>query len=370
MPIRKGTRGADTVVGTAGDDLIVAYSGNDVLQGLAGDDEAYGGRGNDSIDGGDGEDALFGMSGRDTLRGGDGNDFLSGEDILAGFRPVAPAVDKLYGGAGNDRFQADTKDEVYGGSGTDVARLVGTNTTDTVYNLDFSNVGGTTAARISAAGTFWGDVRLAGIESVQITVNGALSGSRIIGTSGADVLTIDVGFAVDPNTITTRLEGRGGADLLFGSFAKDSLNGGSGDDRILGSGGRDTLIGGSGDDRLTGGAGVDRLEGGTGGDQFIFDTAEEGATTGDTIVDFKRADDILGFSLIELGADFGDEANVLRVGANVTNGNSAAGIAQILYSTSTGRLAVDVNGSSAGGVTVLATLTGAPTVTASDIWIM
>lgn len=74
--VRKGTIGADSIVGGSGVDHI------------------YGGAGNDTLRGYDNADYLSGDAGRDFLSGGYGNDRVDG----------GTSNDTLYGGAGADRF--------------------------------------------------------------------------------------------------------------------------------------------------------------------------------------------------------------------------------------------------------------------------
>lgn len=94
---------------------------------------------------------------------------------------------------------------------------------------------------------------------------GAMSASGIVGTSGADHLT---------------LGNQGGM-----------LAGGAGDDALYGGIGNDALSGGDGNDVLTGGKGADTLTGGAGADRFVVRLGDTGGTiaAGDTITDFSEA---------------------------------------------------------------------------------
>ncbi|MEM9218918.1 MAG: calcium-binding protein [Cyanobacteria bacterium P01_F01_bin.150] len=97
-----------------------------------------------------------------------------------------------------------------------------------------------------------------------------------------------------------RLIGKGGNDKMDGGGGSDRMKGGDGDDEMFGGGGRDNMHGGNGDDMLTGGGGRDKMKGGKGADQFIY---EKMGDRGDTIVDFKVANDVLNLSgvLSDLG---------------------------------------------------------------------
>lgn len=94
------------------------------------------------------------------------------------------------------------------------------------------------------------------------------------GSKGDDVLGLDSG----PNvSLTYRLFGNQGNDLLSGSRGQDTLDGGIGNDVLTGRKNNDVLTGGDGDDILIGtnedalGIGeIDVLSGGAGRDKFIL----------------------------------------------------------------------------------------------------
>jgi Ca2+-binding RTX toxin-like protein len=145
-----GTDHRDRLIGTPGSDVICGFGGNDTLRGRGGADVLYGGRGGDELNGGVGPDVMFGGTGSDglnpgdgddTARGGRGNDayfgsagddrvsggpgrdFLwevgGGIDLLRGgpaldclFTDDLHGADVIVGGAGNDRWEADSTDTV------------------------------------------------------------------------------------------------------------------------------------------------------------------------------------------------------------------------------------------------------------------
>jgi Ca2+-binding RTX toxin-like protein len=91
MVVRIGDGAGNGLIGTSVADRLVGNGGNDTLTGLAGNDTLLGGTGNDRLLGGGGNDILKGGAGNDTIDGGaDGG--------------VFPNIDKLFGGAGADRF--------------------------------------------------------------------------------------------------------------------------------------------------------------------------------------------------------------------------------------------------------------------------
>jgi Ca2+-binding RTX toxin-like protein len=84
----------------------------------------------------------------------------------------------------------------------------------------------------------------------------------VVGTRFDDVL-------VGDGTISNRLVGRAGDDVLVGLAGFDHLFGGAGDDRLIGDAGRDHLFGGLGDDLLRGGSQLDTCDGGGGSNRIL-----------------------------------------------------------------------------------------------------
>ena len=85
--------------GLAGED------GDDEIRGLGGSDEIFHGSGDDVIYAGPGNDNVFPDEGKDDIYGGDGNDMLASNDGDG-------QGDKLYCGAGRDKYFADPTDYV------------------------------------------------------------------------------------------------------------------------------------------------------------------------------------------------------------------------------------------------------------------
>ncbi|MCM2374951.1 calcium-binding protein [Aporhodopirellula aestuarii] len=112
-----GGGNADSLWGEAGDDIIHGGDGNDEIDGGDGNDIIHGGNGDDLIWGWDGDDTLFGEAGDDTIYGDKGNDILDGGDgndyLRDGAQPNPEVeTDEMYGGAGENQFNASPEDLV------------------------------------------------------------------------------------------------------------------------------------------------------------------------------------------------------------------------------------------------------------------
>lgn len=211
------------------------------------------------------------------------------------------------------------------------------------------------------------------------TIQGKGGADSIDGGDGNDLLYADY-FDGNPGATSTvdTVVGGAGDDTLVGDVDKDILSGGADNDLLRGLGGRDAMNGGAGNDTLEGGAGADLLIGGQGQDTFLYQQSRlEG---GDKIKDFTPADDQFLVSAAAFGAGFVGNAGLFagmdlaatgQFVANLTGKATTAGLAQFIYDTDDGKLYFDVDGK--GGVykaELLATLTGAPTLTAADITVI
>lgn len=133
------------------------------------------------------------------------------------------------------------------------------------------------------------------------------------------------------------------------------------------------LRGDAGNDILIGGAGNDTLVGGAGADNFLYNTNAPFASSAvgvDTISDFNSSQgdkiilDKTTFNAITSVAGTGfSNANDFKITSSV-----ATSTAKIVYDPVNGQLFYNQNGSAAGFGCggLFATLTGAPTLTASD----
>ncbi len=332
------------------------------ITGNAGNNVLSGGAGNDTIIGAAGADSIYGGTGADSMVGGTGNDWYwvdnDGDKVVE------------VSGGGRDRIistisitlPAEVEDLTLSGS------KAMTGTGNALNNQIFGNVGESVLRGME------GDDTLFGVGPGADTLDGGTGADRMLGQAGDDLYIVDnvgdtaietanagmdtvqssVTYTLRPNvevlvlTGTTAINGTGSVDnnLLIGNSAANVLSG---------MAGNDTLIGGGGADTLTGGAGADR---------FHFDKASE---FGDRITDFAHGVDHIEFARAALGnlVPAGD----LAASAFATGTTATTAGAKFLYDGATGVLRWDADGSGSTAPIVVATLTGAPTLTADDIFI-
>ena len=254
-------------------------------------------------------DYLCGTATSDWIRGRGGSDLLAaaaGDDTING----GAGADYMRGGLGNDVYVVDNVgDVVYerAGEGTD---------------LVYSGITLTLAAQVE---------------------NLTLTGTATIDGNG--------------NALANVLRGNAAANMLSGAA------------------GNDTIHGGAGNDRLGGGTGSDRLLGGLGDDTFVFDTALGPAASRDTVVDFSSTaagnDDTIMLDDAVFAAlhDPGRASYALDPGQFVAGPDARATLhqAQIVYDTATGALYYDADGIGGQAMVRFATLSGRPSLAASDI---
>ena len=207
-------------------------------------------------------------------------------------------------------------------AGTDYTALVGTITLTGTPATDIVTVTPTDDAIASE-----------GSETVEVTITASASSPPAYNIGGTGTATVSI---VDNDGTT-------------------------GDDNLVGSTGADIMSGGDGNDTLTGGAGADQLTGGNGADQFRFNATTEGT---DVIADFTAGTD----KILASQATFGGLSAGPLAAANFVSGTAAnAAVPQFIYDSGTGTLSFDIDGTGAGAAVTLATLTGTPALTNTDI---
>jgi serralysin len=161
-------------------------------------------------------------------------------------------------------------------------------------------------------------------------------------------------------------------DELVGNSAAQTLEGGAGNDTLSGNLGNDTLLGGAGADSLNGGEGADTLTGGDGNDRFVFDWLPTVLGDEDTVTEFVVSQDkfVLDSSVFSGLNSLGlaNALNATSLWAGVPG--SVQGTAARIIVDDTGPdpslVYYDADGSGAGAAVLIARVTTAGTLTASD----
>ncbi len=358
----------DSIVGmndTLTGNIIDGGSGADTLRGLAGNDTLIGGAGGDLLDGGVGTAdwaSYLSAAGAVTIfmeslasNGGDAaGDTYSGIEFFEltnGFADIfvgGAASDFVFGQGGNDvLFGGAGFDALYGGAGDDF--LLG----GAAGDLLDGGTGGFDAV-------FYGDSPTGvSLNLVTNVHSGFAAGDTMTGIEGY--------LLTDQADTMTGLDSPSLGEVIFGLGGADSL---------VGLGGFDYLIGGGNNDTLVGGFGWDLLIGGTGADRFVWNTGGEGGPAlgggpgGDVVQDFEVGIDKLAFVSATTGiAGFTLGANLFIQNSGVTaitGMQGSSGGPTLIYDTAFGGLWYDANGNASGGLIYLATIVGAPTLTAGD----
>ena len=306
-------------------------------------------------------------------------------------------ADSLIGGSGNDTVQGGAgADTMNGGGGSDMLDYQSSAAKVTVNLASFVAIGGDAAGDVfsnfeNIRGSSWSDV-LTGSAGANV-IEGGGGKDVITGAAGADLLfggdgagdrvsyaRSFLGVTVDLNRILQsggdaegdqitgfeNITGSSKADILIGNAVKNTLTGGGGANFLFGgSGGVDILSGGDGNDTLDGGSGPDLLSGGAGADQFILSFAG-----GDTITDFVSGADVLRVSASAFGG--GLAAGVLDPSLFLASslGQATDALQRFLYDTTTGELFFDADGTGAAAQRLIATLSSADPLLASDFLIV
>ncbi|MBX9257495.1 FG-GAP repeat protein [Desmonostoc muscorum CCALA 125] len=315
--------------------------------------------GNDTISGSGGNDNISGGNGNDTFifRLGDGNDTITDfAGIRTGSNPSATVINQLdtlqFIGSG---LTARNLQLTQNGSNLELTFLNAASTKVTLENFQLENLDNVPARGSRPA---IGNILFDGQTSV---------------TDSFDVF--------DANSTQTNLFNKNTVTFLndlnnnvAGFYnSNDVINGQGGNDTINGNNADDLLRGGEGDDILIGGQGNDTLVGGVGADFFAYNSNREFTTTVfgiDTITDFNSSE---GDKIALDKTTFSAITSAVGTGFSNTNDFQITNLAgtstaTIVYDSVSGQLFYNQNGSAAGFGSggLFATLTGAPTLIASD----
>jgi Ca2+-binding RTX toxin-like protein len=338
VPLLDTLRNVENVIGSAfddnftGDDAANRFegrAGNDVLNGGGGDDVLIGGLGVDATDGGLGNDWFFVDNAGDTVAEGLGQ----GAD-----RVFASASYTLAPGAEVEIFSTDWH------AGTAAIDLTGNELANTMYGNAGNNVlngGGGADLMVGWAGNDWFFVDNAGDAVAEVVGDGAdrvFAGASWTLSAGAEVELLTTDF----HTGTSAID-------LTGNELANTIHGNDGANVLDGKDGSDSLVGRAGDDT------------------FAFTTAL-GPNNVDLVFGFEHGGDKIALDdavFAQLGGPGALNASAFVIG-------TAAGDAddRVIYDGATGQLYYDADGSGGGAAILFATLTGAPTLTASDFQVI
>jgi Ca2+-binding RTX toxin-like protein len=259
--------------------------------------------------------------------------------------------------------------------------MVGGNGSDIYYVDHAGDVVIETNATASTGGT---DSVYSSLGSYTLGAN--VENGRIMATGAANLIGNGLNNVLYAGAGNNVLHGGAGSDTVDYSYATSAVKvnlgvtiaqatAGSGSDRLIaierltGSKYNDILSGSTGNNKINGGAGNDILSGAAGLDIFRFSNALSATANVDTIKDFASV-----YDSIELENAVFTKLSVVGTlaAANFranTTGRATDGNDYVVYETDTGRLFYDADGSGAGVSVMIATLTGAPTLTHADIFV-
>jgi Ca2+-binding RTX toxin-like protein len=255
-------------------------------------------------------------------------------------------------------------------------RLIGSNNINGTGNASDNKITGNSGNNILAGANgndiycFNASTQL-GSDTIQETTTGGIDTLDFTGTNTAvrvnlgttavqTVVTNNLKLTFSANNTIENIIGDSGNDRLTGNSLNNTLTGGGGNDQLTGQDGNDSLIGGSGDDLLTGG---------NGSDNFIFNSSNLGI---DAISDFTPGSDKIVLSKAifpalqsSIGNGFSQPAEFASVADDDLVATSSA---FIVYSTSSGSIYYNQNGSAAGlgSGSEFANLLTVPTLIAAD----
>ena len=306
----------DQAIGGLGNDVLSGGSGNgDLLRGGLGGDRVDGGPGaNDTV-----SFAIGGASGR--LVGGrgvevdlttgsardEGVDELAGiEDVIgSAFRDIIRGnseVNVVYGGGGEDQLTGGSGDAAFGGAGTDSCEgfsaadscegkspLFSPPPPDSMPRLpiEVDVAGGMDGASLTVVVPVLNALQGAGVD---ITVS--FEGREWIVRAGPLPIAVGGSCALaNPSEVRCPIPRTPDAVLISGSNGDDRLEvdpavPASVSARIIGEDGDDLLLGGAGDDTVDGRQGDDLVEGREGDDALTFGKAINGGPGSDLLIGY------------------------------------------------------------------------------------
>ena len=352
--------GTSTYEFTTGHNVITGTANADNLTGTSAVDLIYGLVGNDTIDGGAGADSMEGGLGNDTYVVDNAGDSVTETSTLASeIDTVKSSIDYTLGA---NLENLTLTGSAINGTGNTLKNIITGNDSNNVLD------GGAGVDKLIGGlgnDTYIIDLTVAGKLEDTITETGGIDTLQLRGTTtniAAVTLTLDKALEnLDASATVTSLLN------LTGNTLDNILTGNAANNVLRGLVGNDTLIGDAGNDMLMGGLGLDNLSGGLGNDTFVFDSALNASNNVDVITDFTSGADKLQLSAKIFakvkGVKFSDVFHDTAITDSHVNN-------YIIYDSSTGIVSYDADGVGAGAAVQFATLTGLPTLTATDFTVV
>ena len=381
----------DTLIGLGGNDTYVINSINDNITEAAGGGTADRARASVSfiLAAGDNIEflettnaagvGLINLTGNEIAQSIIGN---AGANILNG--GIDAVSDTLTGGLGNDTYIINTSSDlisefVAGG----LADVVKASVSFTLANDDYIETMQTTDAALLTAINLTGNgirqvitgnagvnILNGGVDVVADTLAGGLGNDTyIINTSSdlitefvsggtADVVQASVSFVLANDDYIEVMQTTNAALLTAINLTGNALT-----QSITGNAGANILNGAGGNDILTGGLGAD---------SFLFNSTLSAASNRDTITDFNVVADTIQLENTGIFTALGAALGVLDINLfkNLTTGGPLDATDRILYDDTTGAIFYDADGTGATAAIQFATLTGSPTVTNLDFFVV
>ncbi len=322
--------------GTPSNDVLTGTENNDTLEGLAGNDTLSGRLGDDVLDGGSGTDVLMGQRGNDIYIIDSIADSIveianQGTDTIRPFFSYTLGLTfERLGIQGSGNF---------------------TGTGNTLDNYISGNVGNNVLMGLAGNDTLMGGEgidTLTGGSNDDVYYLESIS-DRVLESAnqGTDTVRSFINYILEANVERLGLQGFSNLEGTGNSLA-NYISGNIGRNLLNGQAGNDSLNGGVGDDTLNGGAGNDLLIGDIGDDRFLYSTGAvftSSAIGVDRLTDFRRFAGGNTDKIVLSQTTFAAGTNFASVGTDALAATSAA---QITFSTGTGRLFYNQNGSAAG----------------------
>lgn len=306
--------------GYGGNDVLLGNSGSDLLLGGAGNDRLWGGSGDDILRGGEGNDRLFIDRGNNTYDGGSGIDYVDFSNVItyASGGWWTHKIEDFTVGFSVDLRSGETRSQVMTANGPSAAYsdVWGTNSFENIQTLIMTDkndvVRDNNAGHTHVLGN--GDDLIEGRGGADI----------IYGDGGTDTASYEssaIGVSVSLAT-GNGYNGDAAGDVLW---QIENLRGSAKTDQLTGDANGNRIEGGAGGDTIRGGGGADVLVGGGDRDFFVFQQLSDSTVSSlgrDTITDFVRGTDFI--MLNDLDANSATAANDVFTFIGTTGFSGAA----------------------------------------------